>query len=345
MCEAKPGLRCATDTRDNVVVCLDSYRANHPAGTAVDPLSAATSTYSAFSPPPAPAPGPTPAEPAPRDAHELMALIEASYTEETSGTRAAVDAISARLGIEADALEATHLAPMATARHRGDQAAAEDYAARLLTIVQRERQWRAAGYQPPGGTVTDAGSMYGPVHTGDRYDPARPLRDVSKNVRADLKEAVAAGYLPDLDYRVRTITRGTSAIDVTIEGMDDREAFSRSARWREDVVHSPYANQVQDRVRGIIGAYTRHQNESRLDYFDNSAWIDAKVVSKAAVTRNRAHDEYERAHTALRKADRDGSSDVHELYLQTAAARAKYEAARDAAEAARTAILHDPDRN
>lgn len=342
MCEAKPGQRCAADTRDGVVVCMDAYRKRHPAGPDVDPLSAATHT---FQEPPAPATATGPSlEPAPQDVHDLMAHIEASYSEDIYGARAGKDTVSARLGIDADSLEDTHLAPMLAAQHAGDHAVAEDYAARLLTIVQRERQWQDSGYQPPGGSSVSDGSIYGPVHTGDRYDPSRPLRDVAKDVRADLKEAVAAGYLPDLDYRVRTRTRGTSAIDVTIEGMDDREASSVSRKWGGEVARSPYAHQVQDRVRGIVGAYTRNQNESRLDYFSNSAWVDAQVVSTTEVTRRRAHDEYEKARAALRKAQRDGTGDVDQLYQQATAARTKYQATRDAVEASRAAILNDPYR-
>lgn len=41
MCDAKPGLRCATDTRDQVHLALTRYQAAHPDGPAVDPLASA----------------------------------------------------------------------------------------------------------------------------------------------------------------------------------------------------------------------------------------------------------------------------------------------------------------
>lgn len=43
MCDALPGCRCATETRGAAVIALDAYRSRHPAGPAVDPLSAARS--------------------------------------------------------------------------------------------------------------------------------------------------------------------------------------------------------------------------------------------------------------------------------------------------------------
>lgn len=45
MCEAKPGTRCATDTRGGAVATLERYEAAHPGGPSVDPLTAATGIY------------------------------------------------------------------------------------------------------------------------------------------------------------------------------------------------------------------------------------------------------------------------------------------------------------
>lgn len=44
MCEAKPGVRCANDTRGQVSVTLARYQDAHPDGPAVDPLSAAATS-------------------------------------------------------------------------------------------------------------------------------------------------------------------------------------------------------------------------------------------------------------------------------------------------------------
>lgn len=45
MCEAKPGPRCATDTRQTATRALATYKSAHASGPAVDPVTAATSTY------------------------------------------------------------------------------------------------------------------------------------------------------------------------------------------------------------------------------------------------------------------------------------------------------------
>lgn len=47
MCEAKPGTRCAADTRSTVTTTLDRYQAAHPSGPVVGPLEAVTATYQA----------------------------------------------------------------------------------------------------------------------------------------------------------------------------------------------------------------------------------------------------------------------------------------------------------
>src|SRR5690625_5019299 len=41
MCEAKPGPRCANDTRDAATTASAQYQAAHPDGPPVDPISAA----------------------------------------------------------------------------------------------------------------------------------------------------------------------------------------------------------------------------------------------------------------------------------------------------------------
>lgn len=45
MCDWKPGVRCASDTRDGAVATLERYEAAYPNGPAVDPLSAARGIY------------------------------------------------------------------------------------------------------------------------------------------------------------------------------------------------------------------------------------------------------------------------------------------------------------
>lgn len=45
MCDAKPGIRCAADTRGHAVATLDTYRQANPDGPAVDPLAAGADTW------------------------------------------------------------------------------------------------------------------------------------------------------------------------------------------------------------------------------------------------------------------------------------------------------------
>lgn len=45
MCDWKPGVRCASDTRDGAVATLERYHEAHPHGPSVDPLTAVSGIY------------------------------------------------------------------------------------------------------------------------------------------------------------------------------------------------------------------------------------------------------------------------------------------------------------
>lgn len=50
MCETKPGLRCASDTRENATETTAAYTCAFPDGPAVDPVSSATCQFSSPEP-------------------------------------------------------------------------------------------------------------------------------------------------------------------------------------------------------------------------------------------------------------------------------------------------------
>ncbi len=193
-----------------------------------------------------------------------------------------VDRLSERLPAIGDAVghdrsfDEEFLRPLVLAAEAGDVDEARRIARKLVDLDVAEQAYLDQDWRPPGVLVEREDLMYGNVFTGERYDSRRRLSETAKLMRADIKDAQAAGYIPpEFTYRVVTDSGG-GAVRIEVEGMPDEDAF-----WRD--YHSPYRNgrefgtrpswaryRLTDRLRGIGRAYARQQNNSQVDYFNNS---------------------------------------------------------------------------
>ena len=104
-----------------------------------------------------------------------------------------------------------------------------------------------------------------PGAKGHKYIGYRPAKEVSQDIRRDLKSAVESGELPKgLKFSVVTDTRGTNAIRVQIKGIANPrfiEANGYSSLTAE-------SRAIYDKVDRITNAYGRNNTDSQSDYFD-----------------------------------------------------------------------------
>lgn len=108
----------------------------------------------------------------------------------------------------------------------------------------------------PGQFFDDYAGAKGPKYIG-----RRPLKEVSTDIRRDLKDAVASGDLPSgLKFSVKSDNRGTSAIRVRVSGTP--RTRDESGRLTGE------AKAVYDKVDSIVNAYNRDNSDMMTDYFD-----------------------------------------------------------------------------
>lgn len=232
-------------------------------------------------------PASTPAAQSPAD---LLHIVERGLDEDPANYLARVN--QHLRGMNAVDYERDFFHPMARAIWRGDRDRALELAVKAFSHDEREARWKNdPDFTPPSIDIVDRDDMYGAKHIGSKYQPGRPLREVAKDVRADIKKAVAAGYLPDLDYRVRTTSKGSPAITVVASGMPDEDCYNAEVTpyslGHLEMVPSDRARIAQERIRGIVGQYARQQSNGLVDYWNHSFWIDTQVrsVSDAAVAK------------------------------------------------------------
>lgn len=108
----------------------------------------------------------------------------------------------------------------------------------------------------PGQFFDDRPGVKGPKYIG-----RRPVKEVSMDIRRDLKDAVANGELPSgLKFSVKTDNRGTSAVRVRVSG---------APKTRDDYGRlTGEAKAVYEKVDSIVRAYGRDNSDTMSDYFD-----------------------------------------------------------------------------
>lgn len=123
-----------------------------------------------------------------------------------------------------------------------------------------------------------------------------PLKEIAKNIRNDLKQAEAAGYLPK-GYKYSVKTRNHNAIDIEINGMPkDSEKYNYNIRQTSYGYHfyevhtelKPEYKDVVEKVQAISNSYNYDTSNSMVDYFNKGFYGSVKVPDDSAVAWNRA---------------------------------------------------------
>lgn len=284
----------------------------------------------------------TPPQPVQSPAH-LYDLVHRTLEESPHHDAYFTERITPHLrGMNAADYENDFFHPIARAIWRGDRDRALELAVKAFSHDEREARWKNdPDFTPPSIDIVDRDDMYGAKHIGSKYQPGRPLREVAKDVRADIKKAVSAGYLPDLDYRVRIDTKGTSAIRVVASGMPDEDCYNAEvthySNGQYDLVQSDRANIAERRIRGIVGAYAHQQSNSQVDYFNNSFWIDTKIQSATETAAVKAAEEEWALQSQVRRAT--DPAEKNRLAAQRLAARARRDQAEQDRQQARARII------
>ncbi|GEL48080.1 hypothetical protein CHO01_31960 [Cellulomonas hominis] len=180
--------------------------------------------------------------------------------------------------------------PMLQALADGKAHEAESLGRRLDVIAERERAWREGGYTPP--TFTKDEQTSGPVtyrkSTGSNYTGYRDVTAIAKDVRADLRAAQRAGFIPpDVTISVRSSKyAGGQALDLRVEGLSEDDQFQRRSpldpSWQRR--YSAYAHQVRDRVKAIASAYSHDDTSSETDYWNVTYYCNVTLADPAPVT-------------------------------------------------------------
>lgn len=143
----------------------------------------------------------------------------------------------------------------------------------LVKLDAREARWREdATFDPPTGEASEigTGTVVYTTTTGSKYTGFRPVAEVAKDIRMDLKDAVDAGYLPDgLDFRVNCdkAFAGGQALSVTVRGMTDKKLFRDDpVSWDGGRRYSATTGETLQRVEAIAGAYSEDITEPQTDY-------------------------------------------------------------------------------
>jgi len=141
-------------------------------------------------------------------------------------------------------------------------------------------------YDVPTYTTEDPSdpnyNAYYPSTVGSKYTGYRPVTEIIKDVRNDIKEAQDKGYLPKhLRFSVKKGSAGSwsSAIDIDIQGASDAKIYTtQKDRWGEDAqTDTPEAKELRNRVEIIAKAYNQSRTNSQIDYFDETYYTHVRI--------------------------------------------------------------------
>jgi len=141
--------------------------------------------------------------------------------------------------------------------------------------------------------------------TGSKHSSDyRPVRDIARDIRADVKVAKQSGDLPtDLDLSITTRTfAGGQSIDIVIRGHEDEwqeEGPTASDPWPR-VRLTDAARDLVRKVEVIANAYNKTTRDPHTDYYDTCYYASVEVEQ----TSQRVWRERE---AAARKAKRDAA--------------------------------------
>lgn len=178
--------------------------------------------------------------------------------------------------------------PMAQAALDGSPERLAQLAEDLERYAERESRWRAhESFIPP--YTQDLAPEYAlyPDRVGSKHTGWRPVADVAKDVRADLKEAVGAGYLPpEATFSVVTHTfTGGQSLRVEVRGLDDQTLFAPDSMVTSAQTYTERTALMRARVQAIATAYDRDRSDSQMDFFHNTYFCSTQVEDEAGAAR------------------------------------------------------------
>lgn len=170
--------------------------------------------------------------------------------------------------------------------------AAQIQAAQIEADAQKEWEAAEAGFATGSIALSDnhtydaptfkvvGDDIYAPT-VGSKYTGYRPSSEIAKNVRADLKEAQAKGYLPKhLTFSVTSDTySGGQAVRVEIRGVTDDQQFSGENLGGRFGDLTPEVVELRKRVDGIASAYNSQCIRGEIDYFQSMYYANISVES------------------------------------------------------------------
>lgn len=148
-------------------------------------------------------------------------------------------------------------------------------------------------------TFTTIEDQYYPTTVGSNYDPKNSVTDVKRLLKADIKEAVRTGYLPEgVEYHVSANSKDNK-ISVEARGIPDalteipEEERGYSGGWL-----TPEGKELRSRMKSMVESYNRDSTNSMIDYFNTAYYTSAKIESER--DKSWREDETERKATMAR---------------------------------------------
>lgn len=117
--------------------------------------------------------------------------------------------------------------------------------------------------------------------TGAKYSGYRPAAAIAKDVRADIKNAVAAGDIavpPGATFSVTCQSyAGGQAVNVDIRGLGNDAIYAPEPNERGDRVYSEQTRALLRQVETYIRAYDKTMSDPHTDFNNNTYYSNATV--------------------------------------------------------------------
>lgn len=149
-------------------------------------------------------------------------------------------------------------------------------------------------YEAPSRISVEGGGYGGNAWVGSKASGQgyRSVTEIAKDVRQDIKEATAGGYLPKgFKYSVKVDKfAGGAALNVSIydENSDVRNTHEFDSRFNSLRLKPEY-RKFQDRVETLVDAYNAQDINGQIDYFNTSFYGHSKFEEMSQVA-FRKHD-------------------------------------------------------
>lgn len=139
-------------------------------------------------------------------------------------------------------------------------------------------------------TVDESGWSAKIRNVGSKCSGYRPTTEIAKDLREDLKEAIAAGYLPDGPrYSVKASSAAnTQDLMITVTGLPDSVIYDGVGEniWGDPVrKYSSFAEELNNRLEVMVNSYNRESRDSGDDYSRNIYYGYVRVKDEEDVRR------------------------------------------------------------